>query len=288
MEAQIEKAIHDFEESGDRVDDTVAGPWDGKLNWVKEDAEQLDADRSDIFHSVTAKLLYLQKRARPDIETGISFLMRRVSKSDVDDWKKLRRILGFLKKTIKEHRFIGASSLSEILSFVDASYAVHADMKSHTGGLMTMGHGIVHGKSSVQKINTKSACESELVAVAEYLPYILWFRYFMQAQGYMIENNILYQDNKSAILMERNGRNSCTGNSRHINVRYFWIKDRVENKEIRVEYMPTKMMLADYFTKPLVGSQFRLLRSFVMGWRPISELISPIESKDTIKEDVGI
>ena len=171
---------------------------------------------------------------------------------------------------------------------MDASYAVHADMKSHTGGLITMGHGIVHGKSSVQKINTKSACKSELVAVAEYLPYLIRFRYFMQAQGYVIENNILYQDNKSAILMERNGRNSCTGNSRHINVRYFWIKDRVDNKEVRVEYMPTKMMLADYFTKPLVGSQFRLLRSFVMGWRPISELISPIESKDTIKEDVGI
>ena len=55
----------------------------------------------------------------------------------------------------------------------------------------------------------------------------------MESQGYKIENNTLYQDNKSAILMEINGRNSCSGNSRHINIRYFWIKDRVGNEEVQ-------------------------------------------------------
>ena len=69
----------------------------------------------------------------------------------------------------------------------------------------------------------------------------------MESQGYKIENNTLFQDNKSALLMETDGRNSCTGNSRHINIRYFWIKDRVDNKEVRVEYLPMHMMLADYF-----------------------------------------
>ena len=136
-------------------------------------------------------------------------------------------------------------------------------------------------------INTKGSCELEFVTIADYLPYIICFRYFLEAQGYKIEKNILYQDNKSAILMERNGRNSCTGNSRHINVRYFWIKDRVDNKEVKVEYMPMKLMLADYFTKPLMGAQFRLLRSYIMGWKPIRELIAPVVETDTIKEDVG-
>ena len=73
--------------------------------------------------------------------------------------------------------------------------------------------------------------------------------------------------------MEINGRNSCTGNSRHIYIRYFWIKDRVDNKEVRVEYLPIHIMLADYFTKQLQGSQFRMLRDFIMGWRPLHELI---------------
>ena len=83
----------------------------------------------------------------------------------------------------------------------------------------------------------------------------------MQAQGYNVKDNVMYQDNKSAILMEMNGKNSCTGNSRHINIRYFWIKDRIDQKEVRVEYLPTHMMLADYYTKPLQGSSFRTLRN---------------------------
>ena len=68
----------------------------------------------------------------------------------------------------------------------------------------------------------------------------------------------MFQDNKSAILMESNGRNSCTGNSRHINVRYFFIKDRIDKGEMKVEYLPTDLMLADYFTKPLNGTQLTL------------------------------
>ena len=81
--------------------------------------------------------------------------------------------------------------------------------------------------------------------------------------------------------MEINGRNSCTGNSRHIHIRYFWIKDKVNNNEVRVQYLPTHIMLADYFTKPLQGSQFRLLRDFIMGWRSLEELV--IERDENMK-----
>ena len=83
----------------------------------------------------------------------------------------------------------------------------------------------------------------------------------MQVQGYNVKDNVMYQENKSAILMIMNGGNSCTGNSRHIHMRYFWIKDRIDQKEVRVEYLPTYMMLADYYTKPLQGSCFRTLRN---------------------------
>ena len=96
---------------------------------------------------------------------------------------------------------------------------------------------------------------------------------FLREQGYEISNNIIYQDNKSAILIKLNGRNSCTGNSRHIDVRYFFVKDRIDKGEVKVEYLPTELMLADYFTKPLQGELFRTLREYVMGCRPVSELI---------------
>ena len=165
------------------------------------------------------------------------------------------------------------------MTFVDSAYAVHENMRSHTGGLVSFGIGAAHTKSATSKINVKSATESELVATAEYLPYTLWFRHFMEEQGYKLKDNVVYQDNKSAILMEINGRNSCTGNSRHINIRYFWIKDRVDGNEIKIEYLPTHIMLADYYTKPLQGSRFKVLREYIMGWRPMTEL--------TIKRDLS-
>ena len=227
------------------------------------------------------------KQARPDIETSVSFLMRRVSKSDKDDWTKLIRTLGFIKSTINEKRKIGVHSLTNLFTWVNASYAVHDNMRSHMGGIMSMGNGIIHGKSAMNKINTKSTTEAELVSVAEYLPYNIWFTNFMEEQGYKVTDNVIYQDNKSAILLKKNGRNSCTGNTRHINIRYFWIKDIAERGEINIKYIPTQLMLADYFTKPLSGTQFKKLREYIMGWKPITELI---HAKDVpkIKEDVGI
>ena len=85
-------------------------------------------EKSEIFHSTTAKLLYVMKRARPDIETAISFLMRRVSKSNIHDWKKLKRVLGWLKGSIDDIQIIGADSLSKSFTWVDGAYAVHDNM----------------------------------------------------------------------------------------------------------------------------------------------------------------
>ena len=94
----------------------------------------------------------------------------------------------------------------------------------------------------------------------------------MSAQGYIVKKNILYQDNESAIRMEKNGRNSCTGNSRHIDIRYFFVKDRVDKREVTIQHCPTTRMLADYFTKPLQGKSFYVFRDVLMGWKHIDSL----------------
>ena len=85
--------------------------------------------------------------------------------------------------------------------------------------------------------------------------------------------------------MEKNGRNSCTGNSRHIDARYFWVKDRVDKKELEIKYCPTDTMLADYFTKPLQGNLFRRLREVIMGWKHIDTLkdMTPPVSKERVE-----
>ena len=121
-----------------------------------------------------------------------AFLITQVKGPNQDDWKKLKRVLSFVKGTLDDVRIIGATNLQSIFMFVDASYAVYANMRGQTGGCLSMGHGVFHAKSSKQKINTKSSTETELVGVGEYLPYDLWALHFIEAQGYEIDENILF------------------------------------------------------------------------------------------------
>ena len=76
-----------------------------------------------------------------------------------------------------------------------------------------------------KKLNTKSSTEVELIGEDGAMPQMLWTRYFMEAQGYGIEENILYQDNMSAMLLENNRKKYSKKNTKHISVRYYFIKD---------------------------------------------------------------
>ena len=87
----------------------------------------------------------------------------------------------------------------------------------------------------------------------------------MEAQGYTIDNNLLYQDNKSTILLAKNGRMSAGKASRHIHHRFFLITDKIKKRDVSVEHRGTKEMWADCNTKPLQGAGLKLFRSKVMG-----------------------
>ena len=87
---------------------------------------------------VVAKLLYVVKRARPDIEPTIAFLCTRVLCSNIDDWKKLGRVVAFLNRMIDDKRVIGASFLKALITCVDAAYTVYDNMMSQTGGLFSI------------------------------------------------------------------------------------------------------------------------------------------------------
>jgi hypothetical protein len=173
--------------------------------------------------------------------------------------------------------------------WVDAAFGVHPDMKSHTGGVLSFGGGAVYGTSTRQKLNTKSSTEAEVVGVSDVLPQILWTRYFMEAQGYKNEDNVLHQDNMSSILLEKNGRKSSGKRTRHINIRYFFVTDRVENKELRIAYCPTEEMIADYLTKPLQGVLFRKMRDALLGIHHRAGSASifpvPVEPEECVEDD---
>ena len=168
---------------------------------------------------------------------------------------------------------------------MDAAFAVHPDMKSHTGGVISFGRGGLACKSTKQKLNTKSSTEAEFVGASDYLPNSIWVQNFLAAQGYDMSTSHLEQDNQSAIKLAINGRRSAGPKSRHIAIRYFWIRDRLRSERITVRHCPTLAMLADFFTKPLQGHLFFKFRDALLGYTSVVSLAAALPAP--IEERVG-
>ena len=197
-----EKFLKSIEEFGENLDENLTTSAFSHLFIFNEQSEQIYGEKSEIFHLVMVKILYIMKIARPYLETEISFLCRRVSKSDVDDCKNLKRVVFWVKETIDDMVIIRAKSLIDLCTCIGASYAVHGSIISRAGGGISMLHGVLNKKAPVRRLNTRISIETEIVGVSKYLTYNLWLMVFSHGQIYSIMNNIVYQENQSSIRME--------------------------------------------------------------------------------------
>ncbi len=264
MKDYVSKMLKEFEEKFPLK--SSKGPWNDKLQEVDEKSPKLEPKQREIFHTFVAKGLFLAKRGRPDLLPAISFLCSRVKDATKQDSLKLIHMLQFLKRTKDVVLTLTVDNLDLVLHWYwDASFATHPDFKSHTGGALTFGKGVAIAHSKKQKINTDSSTYAEMVAVYDGMNPMLWLSLFLKAQGVKVEDTILYQDNKSAILLQKNGKSSSTKRTRHMNIKYFYVKDQVDQGHIKIAYCPTDKMIADYFTKPTTGSTFIALWELVMN-----------------------
>lgn len=225
----------------------------------------LSKEHQKLFHSTVAKLLYIAKHGRPDILTAVAFLTTRVDKTTEEDQRKLMRVLQYLLKYPALRVRITGGPGSLIKAYIDASYAVHNDGKSHSGIVITVGDGgPVHVSSKKQKLVAKSSTEAERIALGDELSPVLFAKHFREAQGYETQPSTVYQDNQSTITLAQKGR-STSHRTRHIAIRYFFVKDNIERGDITVEYKKTEDMLGDFFTKPLQGDLFRKMRDHILN-----------------------
>jgi len=218
--------------------------------------EPLDVEMKERFHSAVAKILYLAKRVRPELLTAISHLASRVATPTMTDWNKLKRVFSYVRGTKKHCIIFLAGSKLELLAYIDASYAVHADFKSRSGMFILFCGGVVCALSKKQKLMTKSSTEAELVALSDGSTFVLWLRNLLGKQGYPMGPSVIYQDNQSVLAMLRDGGSNSL-RTRHINIRFFFVRDYISSGALRLEFLPTEEMLADINTKPVVGAAFR-------------------------------
>ncbi len=130
---------------------------------------------------------------------------------------------------------------------------------------MSFGQGMALRYSWKPKIVAKSSTEAELVGVDNTVGYILWARYFIEEQGNHMDPSVLYQDNMSVILLETNGKATSTKRTKQIKVKYFYVKGKVINGEIKIEHCPTGQIWTGIHTKLKQVFVYREFRGHVMG-----------------------
>ena len=189
MREYVNELIKDFPAS---MTDNIECPWTTKLFNINEKSKLLNKERRETFHTFVIKCMFLGKRARPDILVGISFLSTRVSMTNEEDWKKLIRVMSYLKHTKDIVLCLETDDAQNLKRYADASFGTHKDMKSHTGSIFTLSKGSIWNESTKQKVNVRSSTEAELISIDDKISKIIWMKRFIEAQGFEIDLNILY------------------------------------------------------------------------------------------------
>ena len=170
-------------------------------------SEKSQSKERETFHRFVAKCLFLCKRARPDMQLTTVALCTRVKLPGRNNWNKLVQVMKFLSATTDDELCMSAGKgVSSSDWFSDALFAVHPDFGSHSGsvGKFRGGKGSVICGSDKQKSNTNSSMTAESVAMHQCPPETLHAPLFSSEQGCNIEDNAVFQDNKSTILLESN------------------------------------------------------------------------------------
>ena len=144
---------------------------------------------------------------------------------------------------------------SFIHAYIDASYAIHHDAKSHTGSLIFDNNNVIDGSSTKHQHMDKSSTGAEVSGVHLKLDLIESLRDLYHKLTGKLEPIIIHQDNQSGMKLMNDG-DSISNKSKHMRVRYFYVKEKIDDSIILLHYTSTSQMLADLLTKPLFGKQF--------------------------------
>jgi hypothetical protein len=225
------------------------------------DSEDEEVNKTK-YLGLIMSLMFLARFTRPDILMPVTYLATKSANPRQKDLNKGLRILNYVVKTKSRHILFNSNSYLELPVFMDASHMLHIDAKGHGGIVITYGGTIVASKSFKMKLVTKSSTESELVAVEESVPYVLWMLSLMKDLELKVTRPVkMMQDNLSAIGIIDNG--GSFNRSKHMIARQGFVKQHVDSGDIIFVHCPGEMMPADMLTKPLEGTRLKKLSQLI-------------------------
>jgi len=218
------------------------------------------------YASKLMKLMWLARLCRNDILFAVTYMSTKVKQPTIKDMDKLDHILKYLNFT-KEMKTRYKPDNLQLYGYIDASYGLHDDTKGQTGIIITLGPtgAPVFCKSRKQKLVSRSSTESELIALNDGLPEIIWAKQFMENLGYKQKMITVFEDNKSTIILANKTKGATLSRTKHIQVRFYYVRELIQQKEINIVYLPTEEMIADILTKPITGGLFSRLRDKILN-----------------------
>jgi hypothetical protein len=220
------------------------------------------------YMSLVSTLMYGVKRTYAECLVTVVILSTKYNHATENDWNKAIRVAEYIYGTIDGHCMVLQPSSLQVVASSDASYAEHADGRSHTGGCVGFESNTcawIAYISQKQPQVAKSTCVSELYAVNTVGEYVEWMVQLMEEIGYPQGTVRISQDNQCAMQLMKVGTGSFK-RSKHVKVRYFWLKELIDEGRVQIYYVPSEVLVSDALTKPITGARFRALRLLLIGW----------------------
>lgn len=228
----------------------------------------LELESNKQYLKLIGSLLFIALNTRPDISASIAILTQKISKPTQYDWLQLKRVLRYLKGTATLRLKMAIKDETSLVGYADANWGEsRTDRKSNSGFVFKYCGGIVSWCSRKQTCVALSTTEAELIALCEAAKECIWLKRLITEIGQIITEPIIinitiiliYEDNSSCQKLILNSNNS--NRTKHIDIRYYFVKDLISKKILNCVYCPSDDMLADIFTKPLNNIKFRKFRN---------------------------
>lgn len=239
----------------------VNSPLENKLDYVALNSdESIDAP----CRNAIGCLMYLMICTRPDLSVAVNILSRFMNKNNKEVWKCIKRVLRYLKGSINIKLNYTRQNYNQFLvGFVDSDWGGTAgsDRKSTTGYLFQLFENCTICWNTKRQVSVAvSSTEAEYMALFEAVKEALWLKSLATSININITNPIIiYEDNNGCISIARNP--TSHKRSKHIDIKYHFSREQVENKVIKVNYVPTGSQVADMLTKPLSAVKFLEFRT---------------------------
>lgn len=249
----ISEMLHKFEIQNASVSSTPLPPGTAFASPVVTDEGESRDDMASVpYRQLVGALLHLSNTTRPDIAFATSYLSRFIQNPNRDHWNAAKHVLRYLKKTIKSGiSYTRSSSAFSVHGYTDSDFAGdRIDRKSTSGHVFLTGGGAVAWRSKKQKVVAQSTVEAEYIATSFAVREALWLQRLAMDLCPTVKGGILlYSDNQGSIAL---GKNDVTNErSKHIDVKFHFIKDHIQKRNVIVEYISTNQMAADAMTKSL-------------------------------------